>query len=234
MALLAATHGSIPEAEGAVTAALEPGPCFRARGGCARIISEGWLLIVARNSQRDLWKSAATGIELTADDPNLLSPLDEIDPDAIGDRRLELVFACAHPGIDPAVRTPLMLQTCGGSRRLRSLPPTPSHPPASRNGWGGRNAASATRAFRSRSRTGRRCGRALVPCSRRCTADMPLPGTTQMAHSHHEPDSMAGEALHLAVTLAALLDTEAVAWSVAALIALALSRSGADGFVHAA
>jgi predicted RNA polymerase sigma factor len=30
------------------------------------------------------------------------------------DRRLELLFACAHPAIDPAIRTPLMLQTVLG------------------------------------------------------------------------------------------------------------------------
>src|SRR5262249_27470325 len=31
--------------------------------------------------------------------------------DAIPDRRLALMFACAHPAIDPGMRTPLILQT---------------------------------------------------------------------------------------------------------------------------
>src|SRR5262249_28217959 len=34
--------------------------------------------------------------------------------DAIPDRRLALMFACAHPAIDPGVRTPLILQTILG------------------------------------------------------------------------------------------------------------------------
>src|SRR5690606_36096403 len=36
------------------------------------------------------------------------------DSDAIPDRRLALLFVCAHPAIDPLVRTPLMLQTVLG------------------------------------------------------------------------------------------------------------------------
>ena len=36
------------------------------------------------------------------------------EPDGLPDRRLELLFACAHPAIDPAARTPLMLQTVLG------------------------------------------------------------------------------------------------------------------------
>ena len=40
--------------------------------------------------------------------------MEDIDPDAIPDRRLALLFACAHPAIDPVVRTPLMLQTVLG------------------------------------------------------------------------------------------------------------------------
>lgn len=34
--------------------------------------------------------------------------------DAFPDRRVELLFACAHPAIDPALHTPLMLQTVLG------------------------------------------------------------------------------------------------------------------------
>jgi RNA polymerase sigma-70 factor (ECF subfamily) len=36
------------------------------------------------------------------------------DANALPDRRLELLFACAHPGIDRAARAPLMLQTVLG------------------------------------------------------------------------------------------------------------------------
>lgn len=40
----------------------------------------------------------------------------DIDPDAIPDRRLALLFVCAHPAIDRTVRTPLMLQAVLGFR----------------------------------------------------------------------------------------------------------------------
>jgi predicted RNA polymerase sigma factor len=75
---------------------------------------EGWLLTVARNRLRDLWKS--TGYRMT-------EPLDEIDyaptsleddMPAIPDRRLELMLVCAHPAIAPNIRTPLMLQSVLG------------------------------------------------------------------------------------------------------------------------
>jgi RNA polymerase sigma-70 factor (ECF subfamily) len=36
------------------------------------------------------------------------------DPDDLPDRRLGLMFVCAHPAIDPAIHTPLMLQTVLG------------------------------------------------------------------------------------------------------------------------
>ncbi|MBJ2122435.1 RNA polymerase subunit sigma-70 [Arthrobacter sp. MSA 4-2] len=39
---------------------------------------------------------------------------DEVDVEAIPDRRLALLFVCAHPAIDPGVRTPLMLQVVLG------------------------------------------------------------------------------------------------------------------------
>jgi predicted RNA polymerase sigma factor len=75
---------------------------------------EGWLLTVARNRLRDLWKSS--GYRMT-------EPLDEIDyaptsleddMPAIPDRRLELMLVCAHPAIAPNIRTPLMLQSVLG------------------------------------------------------------------------------------------------------------------------
>jgi RNA polymerase sigma-70 factor, ECF subfamily len=76
---------------------------------------EGWLITVARNRQRDAWKSSAVraGVPLEGADA-ASDPLDALDPLRIPDRRLELLFTCAHPAIDPAVRTPLMLQAVLG------------------------------------------------------------------------------------------------------------------------
>ena len=61
---------------------------------------EGWILTVARNRGRDVLKSARyqrraplTAAEGIAGD----DLLPEVDPDAIPDERLALLFACAHP-----------------------------------------------------------------------------------------------------------------------------------------
>jgi RNA polymerase sigma-70 factor, ECF subfamily len=74
---------------------------------------EAWLLTAAR---RNLLKAARR--HRMATDPQTLFLLagDETlpDPVAIPDNRLRLMFICAHPAIDPAMRTPLMLQTVLG------------------------------------------------------------------------------------------------------------------------
>ena len=76
---------------------------------------DAWLLTVARNRQRDHWRSAGA-TRTTTLDPEADAPhhLDEVDPDAVPDRRLELMLVCAHPAIAPTDRTPLMLNTVLG------------------------------------------------------------------------------------------------------------------------
>ncbi|MGZ5786384.1 MAG: RNA polymerase sigma factor [Ramlibacter sp.] len=76
---------------------------------------EAWLLTVARRKmidavrQRQTAESGSEHLQLLAE----LADGDEQDP-PIPDDRLALMFACAHPAIDPAVRAPLMLQTILG------------------------------------------------------------------------------------------------------------------------
>ena len=76
---------------------------------------EAWLLTVARNRRRDAWRSAEA-TRTTPLDPARHAPahLDDVDPDAVPDRRLELMLVCAHPAITPGDRTPLMLNTVLG------------------------------------------------------------------------------------------------------------------------
>ncbi|MDI6102133.1 sigma factor [Actinoplanes sp. NEAU-A12] len=76
---------------------------------------DGWLLAVARNRLRDWWRSAEVR-RTVALDPDLDAPahLDDLDVDAIPDRRLELMLVCAHPAIDRTMHTPLMLNTVLG------------------------------------------------------------------------------------------------------------------------
>src|SRR5262249_55492923 len=61
------------------------------------------------------WKSAESRrtrpLDVEQDAP---VHLDDLDIDAIPDRRLELMLVCAHPAIERAVHTPLMLNTVLG------------------------------------------------------------------------------------------------------------------------
>ncbi|MFC7403776.1 RNA polymerase sigma factor [Georgenia alba] len=118
LALLAAADGDLAAAEDALGDALERALLtWPERGVPAN--PEAWLLTVARNRQRDRWKSAearhtealdVAGLERT----RAVAVLDDVDPDAVPDKRLELMLVCAHPAISRAVRTPLMLNTVLG------------------------------------------------------------------------------------------------------------------------
>ena len=118
LALLAARSGDVALAEDVLAAAFERALTRWTVDGVPRN-PEGWLLTVARNRQRDVWRSAAhrTAAPLDAaagTGVDVWSGLDDVDPDAMPDRRLELLFVCAHPAIDAGIRTPLMLQTVLG------------------------------------------------------------------------------------------------------------------------
>jgi RNA polymerase sigma-70 factor (ECF subfamily) len=79
---------------------------------------EAWLLVVARNRLRDVWKSAARQTSRTLDEidweKDEFGTFDEPVGSDIPDRRLELMLVCAHPAIGASVRTPLMLQVVLG------------------------------------------------------------------------------------------------------------------------
>lgn len=74
---------------------------------------EAWLLTAAR---RRLGETARHGrvVEAARATLELLADSPAQDEDAVPDKRLELMLACAHPGIDPAARAPLMLQVVLG------------------------------------------------------------------------------------------------------------------------
>ena len=77
---------------------------------------EAWLLTVARRRQTDAIRRRQTR---TAGEEHLTLMAEEIQaaaeaPDPIPDRRLALMFACAHPAIERGMRTPLILQTILG------------------------------------------------------------------------------------------------------------------------
>ena len=113
LAVLAAPSRDIAAAEDALADALERA-LARWPGDGIPANPEGWILTVARNRLRDLWKSSAYRMTKALDEiDDAPSPLKD-DMPAIEDRRLELMLVCAHPAIAPNIRTPLMLQTVLG------------------------------------------------------------------------------------------------------------------------
>ena len=75
---------------------------------------EAWLLTVARRKAIDGERRRATGEDSAADLLLITDSLRVNDNMQIPDRRLALMFACAHPAIDTNVRAPLILQTVLG------------------------------------------------------------------------------------------------------------------------
>ena len=75
-----------------------------------------WLLTAAR---RAMGKTVRHARLAAAREPELIIAVEEAldmaeQADGFGDERLKLMFVCAHPAIDPAAQTPLMLQTVLG------------------------------------------------------------------------------------------------------------------------
>lgn len=77
---------------------------------------DAWLLTVARRRQTDAMRRRQTR---TAGEVHIQLMTEELEeasanPDVIPDRRLALMFACAHPDIEAGLRAPLILQTILG------------------------------------------------------------------------------------------------------------------------
>lgn len=76
---------------------------------------EAWLLTTARRKVIGSIRRSDTAARNRAELQRIQDELDEPDETSvIPDRRLELMYACAHPAIDRSIRSPLMLQAVLG------------------------------------------------------------------------------------------------------------------------
>lgn len=117
VAFLAAAMHDVAAAEDALSEAFAAALADWPRHGCPAN-PEAWLLTVARRKGIDRLRRHRTG-EAAAAQLRVLAEIGEGAPAegddaAIPDRRLALLFACAHPAIDAGVRAPLMLQAVLG------------------------------------------------------------------------------------------------------------------------
>lgn len=119
VALLAARTRDIAAAEDAVGEAIAQALLTWPREGVPNNAA-GWLLTVARNRWLDAARHAQVQVAFAADHLHRCEALvAELGTDTLGafdfaDERLKLMFVCAHPAIDRAVHTPLMLQVVLG------------------------------------------------------------------------------------------------------------------------
>jgi predicted RNA polymerase sigma factor len=114
VAYLSANTRDVASAEDALSNALISALTTWPRDGVPQN-PEAWLLTAARHSFIDLVRHRQVA---EASEPTLLLLReDSVDMNLSAefpDERLKLLFVCAHPAIDPAMHTPLMLQTVLG------------------------------------------------------------------------------------------------------------------------
>jgi RNA polymerase sigma-70 factor, ECF subfamily len=112
LAILVARFGDLEAAEDALSEAFTSALSAWPKTGCPAN-PDAWLLTAARRKRIDQMRRsretpASEELEILAG-----SGTDTVDSE-VPDRRLGLLFACAHPAIDPTIHAPLMLQVVLG------------------------------------------------------------------------------------------------------------------------
>ncbi len=220
LALLAAPTRDIAAAEDALADALE-----RALGRWpddgVPANPEAWVLTVARNRMRDMWKSHAYRMtDPLGETHDSAIEVDDMGP--IPDRRLELMLVCAHPAIAASIRTPLMLQTVLGVEAAAIAEAFAVEP-----------AAMAQRLVRAK----KRIRDAAIPfvLPERDDLAARLPAVLEAVYGAYAIDwqvtaqaapidTLSAEALHLALVLTELLPDEPEVLALAALVCLSEAR----------
>jgi predicted RNA polymerase sigma factor len=223
LALLAAPTRDIAAAEDALADALERAVDRWPNDGIPAN-PEAWLLTVARNRMRDVWKSHAYRMtEALAENRAESTEVDQTS--AIPDRRLELMLVCAHPAIATNIRTPLMLQTVLGVDAAAVARAFAVEP-----------AAMAQRLVRAKKRI-RDAGIPFVLPDRDDLAAR-LPAALEAVYGAYAIDwqltpqaapieTLSAEALHLALVLTDLLPDQPEVLGLAALVCLSEARKPA-------
>jgi predicted RNA polymerase sigma factor len=185
---------------------------------------DAWLLTVARNRLRDYWKSAQAqrafplGDELEAG-----ARSDDLDLEAIPDRRLELMLVCAHPAIERAAHTPLMLNTVLGftAEQVGRAFAVPTPTMATRLVRAKKRIKAARIPFRipDRSHLPARMAAVLEAVYGAYVIDW--------ANTGPQASQLPSEALHLAEVLSRLAPGDPEAHGLAALVQLSASRAPA-------
>jgi RNA polymerase sigma-70 factor (ECF subfamily) len=113
VALLAMRTRDVAAAEDALADAFAAALADWPTRGCPAN-PEAWLMTVARRRALDGVRHRRIGDEVANQLAILADEIDERDAGLLPDRRLALLFACTHPALEAAIRTPLMLQVVLG------------------------------------------------------------------------------------------------------------------------
>jgi RNA polymerase sigma-70 factor (ECF subfamily) len=114
VAFLAARMRDVAAAEDALSEAFASALTYWPQHGCPSN-PEAWLMTVARRKGIDAVRRRMTGENASGEIRRMTDVFGSAaDDNEIPDRRLALMFACAHPAIDISIRAPLILQVVLG------------------------------------------------------------------------------------------------------------------------